>query len=159
MCVCVNLYVSCLALSVVTNYGIVVLQGWVLFLWLGLPWTRQLQENIKRDISMFYYFIHDLTLFFTFGPSAGCPECICNRQRPWSRPCVSDWGCGAVTLLSRCEFGREKNNICYQRGGGGGGGGSEPFAICQIYNIILLFYSTFSFWAKIGVKDRTLYFI
>ena len=50
-------------------------------------------------------------------PSAGCPECICNRPRPWSRPCVSDWCCGAVILLSRGEFGREKNKICYQRGG------------------------------------------
>ena len=49
-------------------------------------------------------------------PSAGCPECICNRPRPWRRPCVSDWGCGAVILLSRGEFGREKNKICYQRG-------------------------------------------
>ena len=48
-------------------------------------------------------------------PSAGCPECICNRPRPWRRPCVSDWGCGAVILLSRGEFGREKNKICYQR--------------------------------------------
>ena len=48
-------------------------------------------------------------------PSAGCPECICNRPRPWSRPCVSDWGCGTVILLSRGEFGREKNKICYQR--------------------------------------------
>ena len=43
-------------------------------------------------------------------------ECICNRPRPWSRPCVSDWGCGAVILLSRGEFGHEKNKICYQRG-------------------------------------------
>ena len=49
-------------------------------------------------------------------PSAGCPECICNRPRPWSRPCVSDWSCGAVILLNRGEFGREKNKICYQRG-------------------------------------------
>ena len=49
-------------------------------------------------------------------PSAGCPECICNRPRLWRRPCVSDWGCGAVILLSRGEFGREKNKICYQRG-------------------------------------------
>ena len=49
-------------------------------------------------------------------PSAGCPECICNRPRPWRRPCVSDWGCGAVILLSRGEFGREKNKIGYQRG-------------------------------------------
>ena len=49
-------------------------------------------------------------------PSAGCPECICNRPRPWRRPCVSDWGCRAVILLSRGEFGREKNKICYQRG-------------------------------------------
>ena len=48
-------------------------------------------------------------------PSASCPECICNHPRPWSRPCVSDWGCGAVILLSRGEFGREKNKICYQR--------------------------------------------
>ena len=30
---------------------------------------------------------------------------------------VSDWGCGAVILLSRGEFGREKNKICYERGG------------------------------------------
>ena len=43
-------------------------------------------------------------------PSAGCPECTCNRPRQ----CVSDWGCGAVILLSRGEFGREKNKICYQ---------------------------------------------
>ena len=65
-----------------------------------------------------------------------------------------------MILLSRGEFGREKNKICYQRGGGGGGGGvSEPFAICQIYDIILLFYSTFSLCAIIGVKDRTLYLI
>ena len=92
-------------------------------------------------------------LFFTFGPSAGCPECICNRPRPWSRPCISDWGCGAVILLSRGEFGREKNKICYQRGV------SEPIAVCQIYNIILLFYSTFSFCAIIGVNDRILYLI
>ena len=49
-------------------------------------------------------------------PSAGCPECICNRPRPWRRPCVSDWSCGAVILLSRGEFGGEKNKICYQRG-------------------------------------------
>ena len=60
--------------------------------------------------------------FFTFGPTgakrplAGCPECICNRPRPWRRPCVSDWGCGAVILLSRGEFGCDKNKICYQRG-------------------------------------------
>ena len=39
------------------------------------------------------------------------------------------------------------------------GGVSEPFAICQIYNITLLFYSTFSFCAIIGVKDRTSYII
>ena len=39
------------------------------------------------------------------------------------------------------------------------GGVSEPFAICQIINIILLFYSTFSFCAIIGVKDRILYLI
>ena len=52
-----------------------------------------------------------------------------------------------MILLSRGEFGREKNKICHQRGV------SEPFAICQIYNIILLFYSTFSFCAIIGVKD------
>ena len=83
-------------------------------------------------------------------------------------------------LISRGEFGHEKNKICYQRGwgggggggwgvgvgggvgwvgGGGGGGGSEPFAICRIYNKILLFYSTLSFCAIIGVKDRTLYLI
>ena len=48
-------------------------------------------------------------LFFTFGPSPGCPECICNRPRPY----VSDWWCGAVIWLSRGEFGREKNKICY----------------------------------------------
>ena len=46
--------------------------------------------------------------FFTFGPSASCRECICNRSRPWSRPYVSDWGCGVVILLSRGEFGSEK---------------------------------------------------
>ena len=59
-----------------------------------------------------------MNFFFTFGPSAGCPECICNRPspRPWSRPCVSDWGCGAVILLSRGEFDRENYKICYQRG-------------------------------------------
>ena len=51
-----------------------------------------------------------------FLHSGRCPECICNRPRPWRRPCVSDWGCGAVILLSRGEFGREKNKICYQRG-------------------------------------------
>ena len=39
------------------------------------------------------------------------------------------------------------------------GGVSEPFAICQIYDIILLFYSTFSFCTIIGLKDRTLYLI
>ena len=30
---------------------------------------------------------------------------------------AQDWGCGAVVLLSRGEFAREKNKICYQRGG------------------------------------------
>ena len=60
-----------------------------------------------------------------------------------------------MILLSRGEFGHEKNKICYQRGVGG----SEPFAICRICNKILLFYSTFSFCAIIGVKDRTLYLI
>ena len=66
--------------------------------------------------------------------SAGCPECICNRPRPWSRPCVSDGRCGAVILLSRGEFGREKNKICYQRGG--------VWAFCYMpnlwYNIVIL---------------------
>ena len=51
-----------------------------------------------------------------FLHSGRWPECICDRPRPWSRPCVSDWGCGAVISLSRGEFGREKNKICYQRG-------------------------------------------
>ena len=32
--------------------------------------------------------------------------------------------------------------------------GSEPFAIYQIYDIIVLMDSTFSFFAKLGVKDR-----
>ena len=45
--------------------------------------------------------------------------------------------CGVMILLSRGEFGREKSKISYQRGV------PEPFAICQIYNIIWLFYSTF----------------
>ena len=73
-------------------------------------------------------------IFFTFGLSAGCPECICNHPRPWRRPCVSDWGCGAVILLSRGEFGREKNKICYQRG--------RVWTICYMpnlwYNIVIL---------------------
>ena len=67
-------------------------------------------------------------------PSAGCPECICNRPRPWRWPCVSDRGCGAVILLSRGEFGREKNKICYQRGG--------VWTFCYMpnlwYNIVIL---------------------
>ena len=55
-------------------------------------------------------------IFFYIRAAGRRAECICNRPRPWRRPCVSDWGCGAVILLSRGEFGREKNKICYQRG-------------------------------------------
>ena len=87
-----------------------------------------------------YRFLFFIFFFFTFGstgakcPSAGCPECICNRPRPWCRPCGSDWGCGAVILLSRGEFGREKNKICYQRGG--------VWTFCYMpnlqYNIVIL---------------------
>ena len=83
-----------------------------------------------------YWWLEIYMFFFTFAkrPSAGCPECICNRPRPWRRPCVSDWGCGAVILLSRGEFGREKNKICYQRGG--------VWTFCYVpnlyYNIVIL---------------------
>ena len=65
-------------------------------------------QSVKQDWKL--YFLH------SGRRPTGCPECICNRPRPWRRPCVSDWGCGAVILLSRGEFGREKNKICHQRG-------------------------------------------
>ena len=48
--------------------------------------------------------------FFTFGPAVQNVSVITQGHG------VSDWGCGAVILLSRGEFGREKNKICYQRG-------------------------------------------
>ena len=61
--------------------------------------------------------------------------------------------CGVVILLSRGEYDHEKNKISYQRGV------SEPFVLCQIYGMVLLFYITFSFLAMQGVKDRTMYLI
>ena len=80
-------------------------------------WINDWVNNREAGDLRRYRVLYDvIVMFFTFGPSAGCPECICNRPRPWRRPCVSDWGCGAVILLSRGEFGREKNKICYQRG-------------------------------------------
>ena len=30
-----------------------------------------------------------LLQFLVYIRAAGCPECICNRPRPWRRPCVS----------------------------------------------------------------------
>ena len=36
-------------------------------------------------------------------------------------------------------------------------GVSEPLAICQIYDMILLLNSTFSFFAIFGVNDHTFY--
>ena len=82
--------------------------------WGPVPSTSSNTNLFKEShIWIFNLVIHTL---FTFGPSAGCPECICNRPRPWRRPCVSDWGCGAVILLIRGEFGHEKNKICYQQG-------------------------------------------
>ena len=62
--------------------------------------------------SIVYKIIYLCFVLFTFGTSSGCPECTCNRPRPR----VSDWGCGAMILLSRGEFVRKKNKICYQRG-------------------------------------------
>ena len=55
-----------------------------------------------------------------------------------------------MILLSRVNLAARKIRFVLN------GGVSEPFAICQIYDILLLFYSTFSFCAIIGVKDRTL---
>ena len=78
-------------------------------------WREYFEKKTHTHSFVFYYYY-----FFHIRAdgrfAAGFPECICNRPRPWSRPCVSDWGCGAVILLSRGEFGREKNKICYQRG-------------------------------------------
>ena len=75
------------------------------------------QRNVFHSEAVIIFFLHSgRRPTGAKRPSAGCPECICNRPRPWRRPCVSDWGCGAVILLSRGEFGREKNKICYQRG-------------------------------------------
>ena len=74
------------------------------------------KQPIWQHISFFIFLHSGLQPTGAKRSSASCPECICNRPSPWSRPFVSDWGCGAVILLSRGEFGREKNKICYQRG-------------------------------------------
>ena len=79
--------------------------GPIFLVWIGQ--TLWVMECTVRD--------WDAAIFY-IRADGRCPECICNRPRPWNRPCVSDWGCGAVILLSRGEFGREKNKICYQRG-------------------------------------------
>ena len=82
-----------------------------------LPCNKKMLLNLVAKLKFYTSFLHSgRRPTGAKRPSAGCPECICNRPRPWSRPCVSDWGCGAVILLSRGEFGREKNKICYERG-------------------------------------------
>ena len=45
--------------------------------------------------------------------------------------------CGVVILLSRGEFGRERNKISYQRGC------AWTFCYVSIYDVILLWYSKF----------------